>query len=67
MADFADTAAGRVAAEDLVKTRVAAGTWIQGHMAVNEASNTIVRYQRPATASARDEGGWLTSRDDAAT
>lgn len=67
MANFADTAAGRVAAEDLVKTRMAAYTWIQGHMAVNESGNTIVRFQRPATASARDNGGWVTSRDDGAT
>jgi len=70
MAAFAATAAGRVAAGDLCKTRMAANTWIVGHMAVNESGATIVRFQRPkATTSdeTREYAGWYTSTDTAAT
>lgn len=66
MANFADTAAGRVAAENLVKTRVVAKTWITGHMAVDKDGHTIVRFIRPMT-SALTQGGWVESRDDGAT
>ena len=66
MANFADSAAGRVAAEDLVKTRMGAKTWVVGHQAVNAAGNTIVRFIRPIT-SALTQGAWVESRDDAAT
>ena len=65
MANFADTAAGRVLAEDLVKTRMAAGTWVVGHMGVNDAGNTVVRFQRPMSATNADYGAWVESRDDA--
>lgn len=67
MANFANTGAGRTIAEALVKTRMDAGTWVVGHWAIDINGNTIVRYQRFMSASAPDEGGWLTSRDDAAT
>jgi hypothetical protein len=66
MANFADTAAGRVAAEDLVKTRMTAKTWIEGHMGVTKDGNTCVRFIRPLT-SALTQGAWVESRDDAAT
>lgn len=67
MANFPDTEAGRVAAEDLVKTRMAAGTWIEGHMAVDADAHTIVRFIRPMSPTNPDYGAWVTSRDDAAT
>ena len=66
MANFADSAAGRVAAEDLVNTRMASKAWLVGHQAVNAAGNTIVRFIRPIT-SALTQGAWVESRDDAAT
>lgn len=66
MANFADTTAGRVLAQDLVKTRMAAKTWVVGHMGVNNAGNTVVRFIRPLT-TAFTQGGWVESRDDAAT
>ena len=64
MANFADSAAGRILAEDLVKTRMVAGTWVVGHMGVNAAGNTVVRFIRPLT-SALTQGAWVESRDDA--
>lgn len=67
MANFADTEAGRIAAEALVTTRMAAGTWIEGHMGVDENGHTIVRFIRPMSPTNPDYGAWVTSRDDAAT
>lgn len=67
MANFANTAAGRSLAEALVRTRMTAHTWVVGHMAIDASGNTIVRYIRPMSHTADDEGAWLTSRDTAAT
>lgn len=70
MANFADTSAGRSAAEDLVITRMAAGTWINGHVAIDKSGHTIVRFQRPMAttdATTRAHGAWVESRDDAAS
>ena len=64
MANFADSAAGRVAAEDLVKTRMASKAWLVGHQAVNAAGNTIVRFIRPMSASNPTYGAWTESRSD---
>jgi len=70
MANFADTAAGRIAAEEWAKAKIADHTWTNAHMAVNMAGNTICRFQRPASpssATTKEYGGWTESRDDAAT
>lgn len=65
MANFANTAAGRVTAENLCKTRTAANTWIEGHMAVDKSGNTIVRFLRPLSASLlTTEYTWIESRAD---
>lgn len=66
MANFADTAAGRVVAEDLVKTRMAAKTWIEGFMCVDNDGHTAVHFIRPLT-SALTQGAWVESRDDGAS
>lgn len=68
MANFAATAAGRVNAENLVKTRMAANTWLEGHMAVDKDGNTICRFLRPLSASlATTEYTWIESRADDAS
>ena len=67
MANFANTDAGRSLAEALVRTRMAAKTWIVGFRAQTKDGNTCVRYQRPMSHTADDEGAWLESRDTAAT
>lgn len=68
MANFANTAAGRVLAENLVKTRMAANTWLEGHMGVDKSGNTVCRFLRPLSASlATTEYTWVESRADDAT
>ena len=67
MANLADTAAGRVTAETLCKTRMAAGDWVVAHMAVDKSGHTIVRFQRfrsSDSAATMEYGGWTTSRAD---
>lgn len=65
MANFADTNAGREAAEALVTTRMAAKTWIEGHQAVDVSGHVIVRFIRPMSPTNPDYGAWVESRDDA--
>lgn len=65
MANFDNDAAGRVTAETLCKTRIAAGTWVNGHMAIDKSGNTIVRFQRFMSPTNPDYGAWVESRDDA--
>lgn len=67
MANFAATDAGRVAAENLCKTRMAAKTWIVGHMAVDKSGNPIVRFIRPMSPTNPAYGEWVESRDDGAS
>lgn len=70
MANFANTAAGRIVAADLVKTRMASKTWVNGHYAIDKSGNTIVRYQQfiaPTNATTKQYGAWVTSRSDSAT
>ena len=68
MANFADTTAGRVTAAALIKTRMTSGAWVVGHVGINNAGHTIVRFQRPmavTSATTRGYGAWTESRDDA--
>ena len=70
MANFADTAAGRILAEEWAKAKIADHTWTNAHMAIDKDGHTIVRFQRPASpssATTKEYGGWTTSRDDGAT
>ena len=70
MANFANTAAGRIAAEDWAKAKIADGTWVNAHMAVSIAGNTICRFQRfmaPTSATTKEYGAWTESRADNAT
>ena len=70
MANFDDDAAGRILAEEWAKAKIADHTWVNAHMAVNMAGNTIVRFQRPMAptdATTKGYGAWTESRDDAAT
>ena len=67
MANFDNDAAGRGTAEALVITRMAAGVWIVGHMAMDKSGNTIVRFQRPmavTSATTKEYGAWTESRAD---
>jgi hypothetical protein len=66
MANWADTAAARVLAENLVKTRMAAKTWVVGFMCVDKDGHTAVHFIRPMT-SALTQGAWVESRADDAT
>ena len=66
MANFADTQAGFITAEALCTTRMTSKAWLQGHAAINQAGNTIVRFQRPMSATNPGYGAWTESRDDAA-
>ena len=70
MANFDNDAAGRIAAEEWARAKVAAGTWTNAHMAMSMAGNTICRFQRPASpssATTKEYGGWTESRADDAT
>ena len=67
MADFADTSAGRALAEALCITRMTSHAWTVGHMGINDAGHTIVRFQRPmavTSATTREYGAWTESRAD---
>lgn len=70
MANFANTAAGRILAEEWAKAKIADKTWTNAHMAVDKSGNTICRFQRPAaptSAATKEYGGWTESRADDAT
>jgi hypothetical protein len=70
MANMADTAAGRTVAENLVQTRMASKTWVNGHVAIDKSGHTIVRFQRfmaTTSAATRAYGAWVESRADDAT
>ena len=70
MAAFAATAAGRILAEEWAKAKMADGTWLVAHMAINKDGATIVRFIRPAaptSATTKEYGGWTTSTEDDAT
>ena len=67
MANFADTAVGRIAAEEWARAKIADGTWTNAHMAVDKSGNTICRFQRPASpssATTKEYGGWVEDRAD---
>jgi len=64
MANFADTQAGFILAEALVTTQMVAGIWVVGHAAMNQAGNTICRFQRPLSPTNPDYGAWVESRAD---
>jgi hypothetical protein len=50
-------------AEELVRTRMEAGQWIVGHCCkINGAPG--VRFIRPMSPSAPDEGAWVESTAD---
>lgn len=67
MANFADTAAGFVAAETWAKAKIVDHTWVNAHAAKDKDGHVIVRFQRPMSPTHPDYGAWTTSRDDAAT
>ena len=67
MANFANTEAGRTAAEEWAKAKIADGTWVVAHMAMNSDGNTVCRFQRFLSPTHPDYGSWEESRDDAAT
>lgn len=64
MANFANTATGRVLAETLCKTRIAAGVWVVAHMAIDKAGNTICRFIRYMSPTNPGYGAWVESRAD---
>ena len=67
MANFADAAAGRVVAADLIKTRMAAGDWIEGFVCITKDGHTAVRFIRPMAptdATTKGYGAWTESRAD---
>ena len=66
MANFDADAAGRILAEEWAKAKIADGTWIVAHMAVDMSGNTICRFIRPLT-SALTQGAWVESQADDAT
>ena len=66
MADFADTGAGRITAEEWATAKIADGTWVNAHVAINDAAHTICRFQRFMSATNPDYGSWTEDRDDAA-
>jgi hypothetical protein len=70
MANFANTEAGRIVAEEWARAKVADGTWLEAHMTVNKDGNVVVRFIRPMAptdATTKGHGAWVESRDDAAT
>ena len=67
MANYADSEAGRVTAEDWAKAKVADGTWLVAHRSLTITGNVAVRFLRPISAANPEYGGWNESRDDAAT
>jgi len=67
MANFANTDAGKIEAQDLIKTRMIAGVWINGHVGVDYSGNVLCRFQRYMSPTNPDYGAWVESRDDAAT
>lgn len=67
MANFSNDDTGRELAEALVTTRMAAGTWIQGHECQDRDGNVEVRFQRPMSPTNPDYGAWVESRNTAAT
>lgn len=68
MANFANTAAGRILSEEWAKAKIADGTWINAYGAVMDLSgNTICRFQRPMSPTHPDYGAWVESRADDAT
>lgn len=70
MANFANSAAGRVAAETWAKAKIVDKTWVNAHVAIDKSGNTICRFQRymaPTSATTKQYGAWTESRDDAAT
>ena len=64
MANFDNDQAGRITAEALVITRMAAGVWVNGHMGVDKAGNTVCRFQRPMSPTNPAYGEWVESRAD---
>ena len=67
MANFANTAAGRIASEEWAKAKMADATWIVAFGGIqNKDGNTICRFIRPLT-SALTQGAWVESRADDAT
>jgi hypothetical protein len=70
MPNFSNDALGKVDAENLCKTRMAANTWVVGHVGVDKSANVVVRFIRfmaPTSDATRAYGGWEESRDTAAT
>lgn len=67
MANFANTEAGRIAAEDWAKAKIADKTWVNAHQAIDKAGNTICRFQRFMSATNPGYGEWVESRADDAT
>ena len=67
MANFANTDAGRILAEEWAKAKIADHTWTNAHMAISKDGNTICRFQRPASpssATTKEYGGWVEDRAD---
>lgn len=70
MGNFENDAAGRILAEEWAKAKIADGTWVNAHMAVDKDGNTITRFQRfmaPTSATTKEYGAWTESRADDAT
>jgi hypothetical protein len=67
MANFANTAAGRILSEEWAKAKMADHTWVVAFGGIqSKDGNTIVRFIRPLT-SALTQGAWVESRADDAT
>jgi len=65
MANYANTAAGMLAAETRAKTLVANRTWLYAHSGHDNAGNTVIRFVRfMAKEPTSDKGGWVETRDD---
>ncbi len=68
MANFANTAAGRILSEEWAKAKIADGTWIVAFGGIqNKDGNTICRFIRPmapTSATTKGYGAWTESRAD---
>jgi hypothetical protein len=66
MADYADTAVGREAAETRAYDLVRNGTWVNAHVGVDKDGHTVIRFQRfmANTATPGWNGEWVETRSD---
>ncbi|BCA56686.1 hypothetical protein W02_38260 [Nitrospira sp. KM1] len=54
-------------AESRCRQMVAAGTWVNAHVARNVTGHIVARFQRFMSPSAPGEGAWVETTDNATT